>query len=312
MSSSKRERPKRSLWHRITDFALKDLNAGVQRGLSGESIERCEQLLLEADFSVDLATKLVVELERAAKRGKIRSDEDFHRFLREGIRSCFETDTGGSSATLDLHREGGLGIVLVLGVNGVGKTTTVAKLAHRLQEVGDQVLLAAADTWRAGAQKQLRIWADRLGAQFVGGKQGADPASVAFDAVEAATTRGVDWVLIDTAGRLHTQSNLMKELAKIDRVVNGRVKGSPYERFLVVDATSGQNVLNQARQFDAAMPLTGLILAKFDSSARAGTVVSVVHELAVPVRYLGIGETLPDLELFSPGKYLEKIFSENP
>ena len=312
MSSSKQEWPKRSLWHRISDFSLKDLKTGVQRGLGSGSIEQFEQLLLEADFGVDVTTELVVGLERAVKRGKIRSDEDLRRFLQEQIRSYIETDTVGSSGTLDLHRDGDLGIVLVLGVNGVGKTTTVAKLAHRLQEAGDQVLLAATDTWRAGAQKQLWTWADRIGTQFVGGKEGADPASVAFDAVEAAATRGVDWVLIDTAGRLHTQSSLMKELTKIDRVINGRVKGSPYERFLVVDATSGQNVLKQARQFGADMPLTGLILAKFDSSARAGTVVSVVHELSVPVRYLGVGETLPDLEVFSSARYLEKIFSEDP
>ena len=311
MSSSKQEWPKQSLWHRIADFSLKDLKVGVQSGLGGGLIEQFEQLLLEADFGVAVTTELVVGLEQAVKRGQIRSDEDFRRFLQEQIHSYIETNTVGSSRTLDLHRDGDLGIVLVLGVNGVGKTTTVAKLAHQLQEEGDQVLLAAADTWRAGAQKQLRTWADRIGAQFVGGKEGADPASVAFDAVEAATNRGVDWVLIDTAGRLHTQSSLMKELVKIDRVINGRVQGSPYERLLVVDATSGQNVLNQARQFHAAMPLTGLILAKFDSSARAGTVVSVVHELSIPIRYLGIGETLLDLEVFSSTKYLEKIFSED-
>ena len=311
MSSSKQEWPKQSLWHRIADFSLKDLKVGVQSGLGGGSIEQFEQLLLEADFGVDVTTELVVGLEQAVKRGEIRSNEDFRRFLQEQIRSYIETNTVGLSRTPGLRRDGDLGIVLVLGVNGVGKTTTVAKLAHQLQEEGDQVLLAAADTWRAGAQKQLRTWADRIGAQFVGGKEGSDPASVAFDAIEAATSRGVDWVLIDTAGRLHTQSSLMEELVKIDRVINRRVQGSPYERLLVVDATSGQNVLNQARQFHAAMPLTGLILAKFDSSARAGTVVSVVHELSIPIRYLGIGETLLDLEVFSSTKYLEKIFSED-
>ena len=308
----KSERPKRSLWQHIADLALTDGNTITQRGLGGESIERLEQLLLEADFSVDVAMELVVDLERQAECGKVRSDRDCRRFLQKRIRTYLETDTGSASATVDPHRGSGLGIVLVLGVNGVGKTMTVAKLAHRLQEAGYQVLLAAVDTWRAGAQEQLRTRADRLGAQFVGGRYGADPASVAFDAVEVANARGVDWVLIDTAGRLHTQSDLMKELEKIDRVISRRVEGGSQERFLVIDATFGQNVLNQARQFGASLSLTGLVLAKFDSTARAGTVVSVVQELAVPVRFLGVGETRGDLELFSPGRYSEEIFSEDP
>ena len=203
-------------------------------------------------------------------------------------------------------------MVLVLGVNGVGKTTTVAKLAHRLQKAGERVLLAAADTFRAGAQEQLRTWSERLGAEFVGGSDGADPASVAFDAVAAARARGVDWVLVDTAGRLHTQSDLMTELEKIDRVLGRQVEGAPHERLLVVDATTGQNVMNQARRFGASLPLSGLVLAKFDSSARAGTVISVVRELSVPVRFLGVGETLEDLETFSPERYLDKILAPEP
>jgi fused signal recognition particle receptor len=193
-------------------------------------------------------------------------------------------------------------------VNGTGKTTTAGKLAWRFIQRGEKVLLAATDTFRAGAQKQLRIWAERVGAGYVGGREGGDPAAVAYDALEAALSRGYDRLLVDTAGRLHTQRNLMEELGKIDRVLGRLQPGAPHERILVVDATSGQNVLSQAAAFGAAVALTGLIVAKFDSSARAGTIVSVARELSLPVRYLGTGERPEDLELFGADRYLAKIF----
>ncbi|MFQ5691269.1 MAG: signal recognition particle-docking protein FtsY, partial [Gemmatimonadota bacterium] len=201
----------------------------------------------------------------------------------------------------------GPSVALLLGVNGTGKTTTVAKLAWRLREAGHSVLVAAADTFRAAAQEQLRAWAERVEADFVGGQPGGDPAAVAFDALEAARKRGTDWVLIDTAGRLHTDGGLLEELRKIDRVVGRRVEGAPHERLLVVDATSGQNVIQQASVFGRALPLTGLVLAKFDSSARAGTVVAVARQLAIPVRFLGVGETPRDLEPFDVEPYVEKL-----
>lgn len=201
----------------------------------------------------------------------------------------------------------GLSVALVVGVNGTGKTTTVAKLAWQLRQAGEKVLLAATDTFRAGAQEQLRLWAERVDAGFVGGQPGGDPAAVAFDAIEAALTRGADWILVDTAGRLHTQHGLMEELRKIDRVVARKVEGAPHERLLVVDATSGQNVLAQAAQFGEALELTGLVLAKFDSTARAGTAVAVAREFAIPVRFLGTGEDVADLEPFDPDVYLEKV-----
>jgi fused signal recognition particle receptor len=298
----KSERPKRSLWRRIVDFALTDVNTIVEGGIGQEAVERLEQVLLEADFGVDAAMELISHLERAVERGKISDEDDLRTLLTERIRAILTPAevTAGSgvedgrdpetSAASLLHRaEEGPSVVLMVGVNGTGKTTTVAKLAHRLGGAGDRVLLAAADTFRAGAQEQLRIWAERVGADFVGGKAGADPAAVAFDAVEAARSRGAQWVLIDTAGRLHTQSDLMQELQKIDRVLGRKIEGAPHERFLVVDATSGQNVLNQAHQFGAALDLTGLVFAKFDSTARAGTAVAVSRELAIPVRFLGTG-----------------------
>ena len=304
------QRPKRGLWRRIVDFALTDVNTLVDGGLDDGAIERLEQVLLEADFGVDITMELTEELETSARRGAIATESDLRGVLRARLRAALESDTGDP---VELRGAGANpGIILVLGVNGVGKTTTVAKCAARLQRGGARVLLAAADTFRAGAQEQLKAWADRLEAEFVGGPAGADPASVAFDAVAAARARDAAWVLVDTAGRLHTQDDLMRELAKIDRVLSRQVEGAPHERLLVVDATSGQNVVQQARRFGEFLDLTGLVLAKFDSTARAGTVVSVARDLSVPVRFLGVGESAEDLEAFSPDRYLDKILAAGP
>ncbi|MDX1396087.1 MAG: signal recognition particle-docking protein FtsY [Gemmatimonadota bacterium] len=310
-----RSERKRSLWRRIVDFALTDVNTIVEGGIDDEAIERFERVLLEADFGVETTMELVAGLERASERGKIRSMSELRDHLSGEIAAILEGSgrpdgsgaAGEESSGTTLARGEDLGIVLVLGVNGVGKTTSVAKLAHRLQTAGDTVLLAAADTFRAGAQEQLRAWADRIGVGFVGGRRGGDPAAVTFDAVEAALSRRADWVLIDTAGRLHTQSDLMAELEKIDRVISRNVPGAPHERLLVVDATSGQNVLAQARQFGAVLELSGLVLAKFDSTGRGGTAVAVARELSVPVRFLGTGEALDDLEPFTAAGYVEKL-----
>ena len=192
-------------------------------------------------------------------------------------------------------------------MNGTGKTTTAAKLARRASDAGLEVTLAATDTFRSGAQEQLRIWADRLGAGFVGGQAGGDPAAVAFDAAESALARGADVLIIDTAGRLHTQSNLMEELRKIDRVIGRLVDGAPHERLLVVDATAGQNVLNQVQEFGEGLPLTGVVLTKYDSTARGGTAVAVSRQFGVPVRWLGTGESATDLQPFDVDAYLGKL-----
>jgi fused signal recognition particle receptor len=192
-------------------------------------------------------------------------------------------------------------------VNGTGKTTTAGKLAHLCRSRGESVILAATDTFRAGAREQLRDWAERTGADFVGGASGADPASVAYDAVEAARSRGLDRVLVDTAGRLHTSRDLMEELAKIARVTGRLVEGAPHDRLLVADATSGQNVVRQARQFGEAVELTGLVMAKMDSSARGGTAVAVARELGVPVRFVGTGEGPGDLAPFDPEGFIAAV-----
>ncbi len=300
------ERPKRSFWQRIVDLALTDART-LDGGIDQAAIERLERTLLESDFGVPATMELVSELERASERGRVANEGDLRSLLSARIRDMLDGD--GLGAAELVRPADGPGIALILGVNGTGKTTTAGKLAWRFANRGEKVLLAATDTFRAGAQEQLAQWAERVGADAVGGRQGGDPAAVAFDAVEATLGRGLDRLLVDTAGRLHTQHNLMEELKKIDRVIGRLQPGAPHERILVVDATSGQNVLSQVAQFGEALELTGLVVAKFDSTARAGTIVSVARELAQPVRYLGTGERPQDLELFHPDRYLAKLFA---
>jgi fused signal recognition particle receptor len=298
----------RTLWQKIVDVSLTDVSTLV-RGIDEESIEALEQVLLEADFGVDVTMELVEELQRAAQRGKVKSESDLREFLASQIRSVFsgaaaegEPDAGARGPEEARPR-----VILLLGVNGTGKTTTAAKLVHRAIDDDLSVLLAATDTFRSGAQEQLRIWAERLGADFVGGQPGADPAAVAFDAATAAESRGTDLLIVDTAGRLHTQRGLMDELRKIDRVIGRILPGAPHERLLVVDATAGPNVIHQAREFGEALPLTGIVLSKFDSSGRGGTAVAVARDFHVPVRWLGTGEREEDLEPFDAALYVDKL-----
>ena len=192
-------------------------------------------------------------------------------------------------------------------MNGTGKTTTIGKLAHRLGESGRSVVLAAADTFRAAAEEQLEIWAGRAGADFVGSQRGADAAAVAFDAISAAEARGRDVVVVDTAGRLHTQTNLMEELAKVRRVIAGKLEGAPHETLLVLDATTGQNGLRQAKLFDEAVGLTGVALTKLDGTAKGGVAVAVTQELGLPVKLVGVGETLDDLQPFDPADFARAL-----
>ena len=300
---------RKSLWQKIVDISLTDVSVLV-KGIDEEAIEDLERVLLEADFGVAATVELVDAMERAARRGTVKTEDDLRALLGDRIRDMLvEAGEGADDGSATAHAGPAAGprVVLLVGVNGTGKTTTAARLAHRALEAGRSVTFAATDTFRSGAQEQLRSWADRLGAGFVGGTAGGDPASVAYDAGEAAKNRGADLLIVDTAGRLHTQRGLMDELKKIDRVLGRVVPGAPHERLLVVDATSGQNVVTQARQFGEALELDGLVLAKFDSSARGGTAVAIARELGIPVRYLGTGEGAGDLEEFDPDRYLEKL-----
>ncbi len=297
---------KLGLWARLKRLALTDVNA-LMRGLNREDLEAVERLLLEADFGVPATLDLVEALEAGVREGRLRTEAD----LRAAVVTRLEALLAGPADPARLARAAsGPTVVLIAGVNGAGKTTTAAKLAWRLQREGRSVLLAAADTWRAGAIAQLEAWASRLGVPCVSGASGGDPAAVAFDAVEAAASRGLDTVIVDTAGRLHTQDGLMDELRKVVRVVGRRAPGAPHETLLVLDGTVGQNAVQQGREFTRTAALTGLVITKLDGTARGGAVVALRRELDIPVRFLGTGEAVEDLEPFDPRAFAERILEE--
>jgi fused signal recognition particle receptor len=256
--------------------------------------ERLEEALIRSDVGVPATAELVRRLEARGGAGQI---EDA---LQEEVEELF-----GGRPALDLS--GSPAVVLVVGVNGTGKTTTIGKLALKLREHGRSVLVGAADTFRAAAEEQLEIWAERAGADFVGAPRGGDPAAVAYDAVEAARARGRDVVLVDTAGRLHTQGNLMAELEKVRRVLSGRVDGAPHETLLVLDATTGQNGLQQARLFGDAVGVTGVALTKLDGSSRGGVAIAIAFELGLPVKLVGVGEGIDDLRPFDAHDYARAL-----
>ena len=294
---------KRSLWQRIKRLALTDVGALV-RGLNADDLETMERLLIEADFGVASTLELVQALEAGVRDGKLKSDVQLREALVARLAALLESP--GSSPEI-VRAAVPPTVVLVVGVNGVGKTTTVAKLARRLGQQGRSVLLAAADTYRAGAIAQLQVWAGRLGIPCVSGAPGGDPAAVAFDAIDAAAARGADTVLIDTAGRLHTQEGLMEELGKVARVVKRRQPGAPHETLLVLDGTVGQNAIQQGRLFAQAVQPTGVIVTKLDGSARGGAVAALRRELGLPIRFIGTGETLDDLEPFDARRFAEQL-----
>jgi fused signal recognition particle receptor len=296
--------PRRSLWDKIKDVALTDVAVLARGGVSAGSLEQLEELLLQADFGVPTTLKLVADVERLAQRGQVRSQDEFFAALRDGIVASLEA--GDSDPRMRLAKSPPT-VVLVVGVNGAGKTTFIGKLAARLRSHGRSVIVAAGDTFRAGAVDQLRVWAERTGADFIGARAGADPAAVAFDAIDAAVARGVDVLIIDTAGRLHTSEGLMTELKKVARVITKRLPDAPHETLLVLDGTIGQNAVQQARIFSQAVPVSGLVVTKLDGTARGGVVVAVHEAIDVPVKFLGTGEAADDLVLFDAREFAEEI-----
>jgi fused signal recognition particle receptor len=278
------------LWSKIGRFFTPGGDGG------GAWLEQVQRQLVEADFGVAATNETMERLSRADHVDQAALE----RIIVEQL---------GPPGTPLARAAQPPTVMLIFGVNGTGKTTSVAKLAKRLQGEGRSVLLAAADTFRAGATEQLKIWADRLGAPFVGAAQRGDPAAVAFDAVDAAVTRGIDTVLVDTAGRLHTDERLREELKKVVRVVGKRLAGAPHESLLVLDGTVGQNGIRQAEAFAAAVPLTGLVVTKLDGTAKGGSVVGLRRALPVPIRFIGTGETLDDLEVFDPVRFAHHLVS---
>jgi fused signal recognition particle receptor len=295
------EEARGGLFSRLRDSLAKSRRALAQELASaafdpGDELawERLEEALIRSDVGVQTTAELIRRLEA---RGDLT---DLAEALADEIAALL-----GDPGTLDVRANPS--VLLVVGVNGTGKTTTIGKLAQRLRQHRHSVVLGAADTFRAAAEEQLEIWAERSGAAFVGGERGADPASVAYDAIETARRDGRDVVIVDTAGRLHTQANLMEELAKVRRVIAGKLEGAPHETLLVVDATTGQNGVQQARLFGDAVGVTGVALTKLDGSAKGGIAVAIAHELGLPVKLIGVGESLDDLRPFDPSDFARAL-----
>ncbi|MFN8186995.1 MAG: signal recognition particle-docking protein FtsY [Gaiellales bacterium] len=266
-----------------------------------ESWEQLEEVLIGADVGVSTTQEILELLEKR----RPKSNEE----VMEGLEIVLSELSAPEEAPR-LHLDARPSVILVVGVNGAGKTTTIGKLARRLADSGRSVLVAAADTYRAAADEQLEIWAQRAGADYVGSTRGGDPAAVAFDAIAAAEARGRDVVIVDTAGRLHTQTNLMDELAKVRRVIEQRLDGAPHETLLVLDATTGQNGLRQAQLFGEAVGVTGVALTKLDGTARGGIVVAIGHELGLPVKLVGVGEGLDDLQPFDAAEFARALVTD--
>ena len=274
------------------------------RKVDEELLDELEEQLIMSDVSMETSTHLIDGLRKAAARGEARNDEEAREVLQDLVASML----GSSNRQLNLATSG-ITVWLFVGVNGVGKTTSVGKIAHWLVSQNRRPLLAACDTFRAAAVEQLKIWGERTGCEVVAGGHGADPAAVAFDAISAAKSRGNDIVLIDTAGRLHNKNNLMNELAKIARVSERELGKPPEETLLVLDASTGQNGLTQAKAFTGSAPLTGLILTKWDGTAKGGIILSVAKETQLPVKLIGVGESADDLIAFNPQRFAEEMFN---
>jgi fused signal recognition particle receptor len=271
-------------------------------------LDELEVTLLGADLGVKTTTEVLDHLREDIRRRKVQTPAELREALRRELLAVLEHPSPAKAAPPQAPPSGQPEVIFVVGVNGVGKTTSIAKLAHFYREQGRRPLLAAADTFRAAANEQLEIWAGRLGIEIIKQKSGADPAAVVFDALSAAKKRRDDPVIVDTAGRLHTKTNLMAELTKMCRIAGREVTGAPHQVLLVLDATTGQNGLQQARQFTEHTGTTGVILTKLDGTAKGGVIVAVVRELGVPIQFVGVGEKVEDLLPFNPKEFVESLF----
>lgn len=277
----------------------------VGQKIDVSTLTRLEETMLAADFGPATTQKLIDDVRGAWKAGKISEEQEIKAHLQQHIIEMWpESDRQINFA------ESGPTVVLVTGINGSGKTTSVAKLGHHFTTQGKKVILAACDTFRAAAVEQLSIWSERIGIEIVKHGQGADPGAVAYDACEASVARGADILLIDTAGRLHTQDHLMRELGKIQKVVERKIPGAPHEVLLVLDATIGQNAVNQAKQFSEHVSISGIFLAKLDGSAKGGIVAGIRDQLDIPVKFVGLGETPEDIEPFDPATFMAAMFAD--
>jgi len=272
------------------------------KAIDDELFEELEELLVTSDLGIDISMQLMEKIKRKAT--KLNTADELKSVLKEEILALFPDLDSNETSPGDKKPK----VIMVVGVNGTGKTTTLGKLSMKFASQGNKVLIAAADTFRAAAIEQVQIWADRSNAMIVKHKEGADPAAVAYDAVEASIARGVDIVLVDTAGRLHTQKNLMEELKKIKRSINKKLPGAPHEVLMVLDATTGQNAISQATLFDQAVDLTQVALTKLDGTAKGGIVAAIANSMKLPIRYTGVGEQIDDLQEFNAKRFVDALF----
>lgn len=278
------------------------------RKVDEDFFEALEEMLITADVGFNTVMQLVEELRDEAKRRNITETEDLREVIVEKIVEIYHQDDEHSEV-MNLE-DGRLNVILMVGVNGVGKTTTIGKLAHRYQAEGKKVMLAAGDTFRAGAIEQLKVWGKRVGVEVTSQSEGSDPAAVMYDAINAAKSKGVDILICDTAGRLQNKSNLMNELEKVKRVIGRAIPDAPHEVLLCLDATTGQNALSQAKSFKEVTNVTGIVLTKLDGTAKGGIVLAIRNELHIPVKYVGLGEKLDDLQPFNPESYVYGLFAD--
>ena len=275
--------------------------------IDDDLLDEIEETLIMADVGVDTTEKLMTSVRKGIKKKEINGPEDLVPFLEKEITAIL---TKGEENDQTSVAEEGPTVMLVIGVNGAGKTTTIGKLASYYKAQGRKVMLAAADTFRAAAIDQLQVWGDRTGVPVIKHEEGSDPAAVAFDAVKAAKARSIDMLIVDTAGRLQTKANLMQELEKINRVIGREIPGAPHETLLVLDATTGQNAVSQAKLFTKASPITGVVLTKLDGTAKGGVVISIKSQLEMPVKWIGVGEQVDDLRPFNAEEFAKALFAK--
>jgi len=290
---------------------LKKLSRAVigKTKVDDEVLDNLEEVLITSDVGVDTTLKIIERIENRVARDKYLSTEELNNILKEEIAALLE-ENNSSDIELSFSSNKKPYVIMVVGVNGVGKTTTIGKLAYQFKNMGKKVYLGAADTFRAAAVDQLTIWAERVGVPIVKQKMGSDPASVAFDALSSAKTNDADVVIIDTAGRLHNKINLMNELSKIKKVMDRVVQGAPHEILLILDGSTGQNAFEQAKQFTNTTDVTALALTKLDGTAKGGVVIGISDQFKIPVKYIGIGEKLEDLQVFNKKEFVDSLFSD--
>ena len=286
---------------------------GGKRKIDAQVLDELEEALIGADLGVQTALAIIEKARQQVSRKQLNDVDELKRLVKDELKAILDSaGRNRKSGTVASETEVPLDIkpyvVMIVGVNGVGKTTTIGKLAHRIKSENNEVLICAADTFRAAANDQLSIWADRSGVPLIQQKPGTDPSAVLFDSIVSARARGADVLIVDTAGRLHTKTNLMQELEKMRRIAGREVTGAPHEVLLVIDAVTGQNGLEQARQFTKSVPVTGLVLTKLDGTAKGGIVIAIAKELGIPIRYVGVGEQMNDLIEFSPEAYVNGLF----